>query len=171
MSEQTCSCTGGCAQNDCAERGSRGCGSCGGCGLCCGKTEPVTLDAPRKEFLVELETHGYLPVTRFVRTSSVSDELYAVALEPVYLSSTGDTVETVRKTGAFLSAMAQEGLISLDYGTPLDGYPYFEYTTSALYQAFVKATRRGGDCEGDTPYLELGSIAPTAKGRLSLAIS
>ncbi len=168
MSEQTGCRAGGCAQNDC---GAHEDGGCGGCGLCCGKTEPIKLDTPRKEFLVELETHGYLPVTRFVRTSSVSDEVYAVALEPVYLSSTGDMLETVRETGAFLSAMAQEGLISLDYGEPLDGYPYLEYTTSALYQAFVKATRRGGDCEGDTPYLELGSIAPTAKGRLSLTVS
>ena len=147
---------------------------CGGCGGgCCRQASPVALNREQKEFLVELTLHGFLPLARLIRTSSVNDTVYIVALQPVYLITTADSMETVKETGRFLTELADAGLISLDYGAALDGYPYLEYRASEVFEYFCKVVREGAaqnpDFLGDTPHLELGSIAITELGKLSLA--
>lgn len=152
----------------------RGCNGCSGC--CCHKQPtPISLDETQKQFLLELTLHEYLPVTRFIRTNSVNDDVYIIALAPVYLVTAEDSIETVKQTGSFLLDMEKAGLITLDYGAPLDGYPYLEYTRSSLFAYFSKTVCEGAECNpdflGDTPHLELGSIAITDLGRRSLSIS
>lgn len=154
------------------------CGNCGGgCGGCCCRPTqaPVLLNKEQKEFLLELTLHNYLPLTRFIRTNSQNDEIYIVALEPVYLITTADSLETAKETGRFLREMEAAGLITLDYGSPLDGYPYLEYYSSSVYAYFVETVQKGAQHSseflGDTPHLELGSIAITPLGSQSLEIS
>ena len=150
---------------------------CGGCSTCggCGAPAPVRLNAAEKELLIALETSGGLPLTRFVMVNAEEDDdVYIVALEPVYLYSTTDTMEKVKETGVFLKRLAEAGLITLDYDTPLADYLYTEYTESALFAFFVDTVREGALRPGylaDTACLEAGQIQITDLGKQSLAIS
>ena len=114
-------------------------------------------------FLHELEHHHFLPVARFLIESSREDDFSSVALAPVYLRGPEEAMEWVKETGAMLLEMEEKGYLALDYDYPLEGYPYTEYRQSDLYAYFCRtieeAKGRPGFL-GDTPVLELGSIAP-----------
>lgn len=95
--------------------------------------------------------------------STAEDDFSAVALSPVYLRSPEDTMEQVKEMGALLLDLERRGWITLDYGYALEGYPYEEYRTSALYAYFCRTVEEAKGRPGflgDTPVLELGSIAP-----------
>ncbi|NCE65412.1 hypothetical protein D1159_12695 [Pseudoflavonifractor sp. 524-17] len=116
-----------------------------------------------EEFLHHLRHHRFLPVARFLVESSVEEDFSAVALAPVYLRGPKENMDSVKETGAMLTALEEMGYLTLDYGYALSGYPYTEYRTSALYDYFqktVEEAKRIPDFLGDTPVLELGSIAP-----------
>ncbi len=123
------------------------------------------LNEAQAAFLEELEHHHYLPLARFVVESSKEEDFSSVALAPVFLRHPGETMEWVKETGAMLLDLEARGLITLDYDCPLEGYSYGEYKTSDLYAYFQKtiaeAAARPGFL-GDTPILELGSIAPVS---------
>ena len=92
-------------------------------------------------FLHHLEHHHYLPVARFLVESSAEEEFCSVALEEM-------------------------GYLTLDYDYPLAGYSYEEYNESKLYAYFCRTVAEGAGKNGflgDTPVLELGSIAPVEK--------
>lgn len=118
-------------------------------------------------FLHELEHHRYLPLARFLVESTAEDDFSGVALSPVYLRSPEETMEQVKETGRMLLDLEARGWITLDYGYPLEGYPYAEYRESALYALFrrtVEEAKGRPGFLGDTPVLELGSIAPAENG-------
>ena len=76
-------------------------------------------------------------------------------------------MEQVKETGKMLLDLEERGWITLDYGYPLEGYPYTEYRESALYALFrrtVEEAKGRPGFLGDTPVLELGSIAPAENG-------
>lgn len=115
-------------------------------------------------FLHELEHHHYLPVARFLVESSTEPDFTAVALAPVYLRHKGEEMAWVKETGKLLLGLEEKGYLTLDYGYELEGYPYEEYKTSELYAYFCRTMEEAQGREGflgDTPVLELGSIAPT----------
>lgn len=117
-------------------------------------------------FLHELEHHHFLPVARFVVESSQEGDFSSVALAPVFLRSPEETMEWVKETGAMLLELEQRGWITLDYDYPLEGYSYAEYKQSELYTYFcstVEEAKGRPGFLGDTPVLELGSIAPVAQ--------
>ncbi len=90
-----------------------------------------------------------------------------VALAPVYLATTEDTMEQVKDLGKVLSELENMDLIFLDYDIPIANYAYAEYKNSALYAYFVQTTEeaaRRPNPAFDTPDLELGSITLTEKG-------
>ncbi|NCB64297.1 MAG: hypothetical protein EOM52_12005 [Clostridia bacterium] len=118
-------------------------------------------------FLHQLSHNHYLPVARFVAEDSRQDDFSIIALAPVFLRSAADEMDTVKEAGAFLKKLEDMGLITLDYDIPLDGYAYDEYKGSALYAYFCDTVREGAkmpDFMGDTPILELGSMALTEAG-------
>lgn len=117
----------------------------------------------QRAFLHELEHHHFLPVARFLVESTVEDDFCSVALAPVYLRVPEETMEWVKETGKMLLELEEMGYLTLDYDYPLEGYPYTEYKTSALYTYFCDTIEEGKGRPGflgDTPVLELGSIAP-----------
>lgn len=144
------------------------------CGCGCGHDHhhhhdhhPAPHGAPLTEaeaaFLHELSHHRFLPVARFLVESSTQPDFTAVALAPVYLRHAGETMEWVKETGAMLRGLEEKGYLTLDYDYPLEGYPYTEYKESQLYAYFQKTTAEAAARPGflgDTPVLELGSIAP-----------
>lgn len=134
-----------------------------GCGCEHGHHSNGPLTEAQEAFLHELAHHHYLPVARFLVESSVEDDFSSVALAPVYLRGPQETMEWVKETGAMLLELEEKGCLTLDYDYPLEGYPYAEYKESDLYAYFCKtieeAKGRPGFL-GDTPVLELGSIAP-----------
>ena len=147
-----------------------------GCGCNCGHehhgpadthTEPLEVTEEQKYFLHQLSHSHYLPVARFTVTDSREDDFAVTALAPVYLSSETDGMETVKERGVFLQKLEDSGLITLDYDVPLSGYGYEEYKESELYGYFRATVVEGAskpDFLGDTPELELGSIALTEAG-------
>lgn len=121
------------------------------------------LSGEEMALLHELAHHHYLPVARFLLESTRQDDFSSVALAPVYLRHPGESLEQVRRTGALLLGLEEKGYLSLDYGYPLDGYSYEEYRSSQVYAYFcqsVEQARGRAGFLGDTPVLELGSIAP-----------
>lgn len=128
---------------------------------------PATLTENQMEFLHQLYHRRYLPVARFTLTDSKESDFVSTALSPVYLTAAGDDMSTVKQAGAFLQKLEDIGLISLDYDLALGSYPYEEYKSSALYAYFCKTVAEGAGKPGflgDTPVLELGSMALTEDG-------
>ncbi len=133
---------------------------------------PAEYTPLQADVLLELSKRGCLPVACFALVNAQEDELYSVALEPVYLGTSEDTMEQVKQLGGELSGLADAGLITLDYDIPLKGYAYEEYRTSALYAYFVKTVEEAKGRPGnlfDTPVLELGSMALTEAGEALVA--
>lgn len=121
------------------------------------------LTQAQRAFLDELSHHHFLPVARFLVESTVEDDFSCVALAPVYLRGPEETMAWVKETGAMLLDLEEKGYLTLDYGDPLEGYAYQEYRDSQLYAYFCKTVEEGRGRPGflgDTPVLELGSIAP-----------
>ncbi|MEG0541411.1 MAG: hypothetical protein RR528_03715 [Angelakisella sp.] len=121
----------------------------------------------QKNFLHQLSHTHYLPVARFVVEDSRETDFASIALSPVFIRSTADDMATVKEAGAFLQQLEDMGLITLDYDMPLNAYNYEEYKESALYEYFCAtvaecATKPG--FLGNTPVLELGSMALTEAG-------
>ena len=93
-------------------------------------------------------------------------DAYAVSMEPVYIADPGESLDAIREYGALYAGMEDKGLIDLDYGFPLPGYPYREYHESQAWRNFqetaAEARQRGFTY--DTPRLELGGITLTERG-------
>ncbi len=149
-----------------------------GCGCGCGHDHehPRRADASattievtedQKDFLHQLGHHHYLPVARFALKDSRQADFVSIALAPVFLRSADDDMKTVKEAGAFLKRLEDLGLVTLDYDIPLKGYGYEEYNASALYEYFRATVAEGASMPnflGNTPVLELGSIALTDAG-------
>ena len=130
-------------------------------------TTPVEVTEAQKEFLHQLGHHHYLPVARFTVTDSREEAFIATALAPVFLQAADDDMETLKEAGVFLQALEDLGLITLDYDMPLNKYGYEEYKASALYKYFCTTVAEGASRPGflgNTPVLDLGSIALTEAG-------
>lgn len=134
-------------------------------GRCCGHHHGHReLSEAHIAFLEELEEHHFLPVVRFMVESSRERDFSVEALAPVYLRHKGETMEWVRETGEMLRDLEMAGYLTIDYGYALENYPYTEYRESELYAYFCRTIEEGRERPGflgDTPVLELGSIAPS----------
>ena len=125
------------------------------------------------DFIHQLSHSNYLPVARFTLTDSRDDDFACTALAPVFIRSISDDMKTVKEAGAFLEKLANLGLITLDYDILLDGYDYQEYESSGLYGYFCETVREGAsrpEFLGNTPLLELGSMALTEEGNRIAAV-
>lgn len=124
------------------------------------------------DFLHQLFHCKALPVARFVVGSSREADFQSVALAPVFLRAAGDGMEQVKQAGAFLAKLEAMGMLTLDYDIPLKGYGYQEYRDSELYAYFQQTVRQGAvehpEFLGDTPILELGSMALTPAGEAAV---
>jgi hypothetical protein len=128
---------------------------------------PIEVAENQKDFLHQLSHSHYLPVARFTITDSREEDFSLTALAPVFLRSAADDMKTVKEAGAFLQKLEDLGLITLDYDIPLNRYGYEEYKASALYEYFRETVAEAASKPnflGNTPVLELGSIALTEAG-------
>lgn len=130
-------------------------------------TSPIDVTDNQKAFLHQLSHRHYLPVARFSVKDSRETDFIATALAPVFIQSTSDDMAMVKEAGVFLQKLEDMGLITLDYDIPLNRYSYEEYKGSALYEYFRATVAEGAtkpDFLGDTPVLDLGSMALTEAG-------
>ena len=130
-------------------------------------TPPIEVTKNQRDFLHQLSHSHYLPVARFTVKDSREDGFVSTALAPVFLRSAADDMKTVKEAGTFLQRLEHLGLITLDYDIPLNGYGYEEYQGSTLYEYFCASVAEGASRPnflGNTPVLELGSIALTEAG-------
>lgn len=131
------------------------------------KLEKLSLTNSQISVLVELKHCNYLPISRFMMSSSVEEEAVFVALAPVYLTRLDESMEDVKSMGAIFAKLAEQGLISLDYDIPLNGYDYSLYTESLVYKHFEQTVAEGKNQEKflcDIATIELGSMALTELG-------
>ena len=138
------------------------CGGCGGC--CCGRS---ALTEREQAFIRCLAQVPYLPVVRFLLRSTKSEHLEAIALEPVYLLDTGDSMEHGQESGDVLRGLEEKGLITLDYDAPLQGYDYQIFLDSHVYRFFqetVEEAKSRQDFLYDIGVMEQGSMALTQRG-------
>lgn len=148
-------------------------GDCCGHGGGCGNHPPQTIELTRQacDFLLTLAQIPFLPLARFLMTSTKSADLESVALAPVYLIDGTETVAQVRERGDMLLHLEELGLITLDYDEPLIGFDYGLYQHSASFHALEAVVQEGLQREDflfDCPVLERGSIAPTALGQQAM---
>lgn len=123
-------------------------------------------------FLHQLSQYQYLPVCQFIVRSSTQDEFEIVALQPVFIRSIHESMEEVKEAGAFLQQLHDQGMITLDYEIPLDGYSYHEYKESDLFKFFCDTVAESVSIEnalGDTAALEMGSMGLTDAAKALLA--
>lgn len=128
---------------------------------------PIEVTESQRNFLHQIHHRHYLPVARFTIADSREADFVSTALAPVFLSSASDDMKTAKEAGAFLQNLEDLGLITLDYDIPLNGYDYGEYKASTLYSYFCATVAEGASRPnflGNTPVLELGSIALTETG-------
>lgn len=128
---------------------------------------PAEVTENQKSFLHQLHHNHYLPVARFTLTDSREPNFISTALAPVFIRNVSDDMTMFKEAGAFLQKLEDMELITLDYDIPLSGYSYEEYKSSALYAYFCKTVAEGAEKPGflgDTPELELGSMALTEAG-------
>ena len=120
------------------------------------------LSDTERRVLEALEHFHYLPICRFTLTSSKEDELYAVAMEPVYLTAPDESMDEARLNGAPFASLAAKGLITLDYDIELKQFDYSLYEQSALFAYFRETVAESAARPGflyDTANLEKGSVA------------
>lgn len=128
---------------------------------------PDQVTENQKDFLHQLRHRHYLPVARFTLTDSHEPDFLSTALAPVFIRDAGNDMTTVKEAGAFLQKLEDMGLLTLDYDIPLSDYGYEEYKDSDLYAYFCKTVAEGAGKPGffgDTPELDLGSMALTEAG-------
>ena len=138
-------------------------------GDCAHSLESLKINSKEKLFLLELAKCCYLPVSRFIMSSSIEEEARVVSLAPVYIDSIDDSMETVKEIRTVLSELEKKGLISLDYDIALQGYDYKEHTESALFIYFKETVNEGKKNRNflfDTAEIEMGSIALTGLGEI-----
>lgn len=151
-----CKSCSGCGQQHDNENGCKH----DGCGRCCGdmNSELVITDA-EYAFLLQLAQIPFLPIARFV-VKSRDPSRKPAAFAPVYLSASGDSMDTVLETGEVLRGLQEKRLITLDYDQPLQNFDYSLYENSKLYRDF-----RAEQDPGDQVSLECGSLALTPTGQ------
>ncbi len=136
---------------------------------CCGEHKHVTIkDISHLELnlLKHLLKCKFLPVARFIIKSSKEHDFTNVALSPVFIINTTDSMEEIKSVGVRLKNLESLGLITLDYDITLNGYDYLEYHNSNIYDYFKQTVNEAGGKDGflgDTPTMECGSIAPSEK--------
>lgn len=138
----------------------------------CGHTHvpiptPDGLTPIQVDILLALRQRQCLPVACFTLSKSDDESRHSVALAPVYLSLTDDSIEQVKQLGRELSQLEEMDLLTLDYDIPLQNYAYDEYTHSELYAYFVQTVAEAAkrpEATFDTPGLDLGSMALTESG-------
>lgn len=144
-----------------------GCSGC--CGHCNCHGHGITkLSDQEGKFLMDLAQTPFLPLARLTMSSTRSDDLQSVALEPFWLIDGQESMEQVNENRELLLGLEEKGFISLDYDQPLQGCGYDAYLSSSVYKAFQAAVEEGGKREGflfDTPNIELGSLALTSLGQ------
>jgi hypothetical protein len=136
-------------------------------GNCAHSLESLLLNSKEISFLKELVKYIYLPVSRFIMSSSIDEGAKIVSLAPVYIKSIDDSMETVKDIRTVLSQLENKGLISLDYDISLQDYDYAQYTKSALFSFFKETVNEGKKNPSflfDTAEIETGSIALTEFG-------
>jgi hypothetical protein len=119
------------------------------------------------ELLSTLAQVSYLPLTQLLLKSTKSDHLEAVALSPVYLEDSGESMEQVKQTGEMLLELEEYGLISLDFDLELKGYDYQLYLDSAVFALLQQTVEEGRGREDflyDLAEVERGSMALTDLG-------
>lgn len=166
IENENCGCHG--THEGCHEHEAHGEGGCCS-GSCSDGVIYITED--EHAFLKALAQRSFLPLARFIMTSSKSEDLESVALAPVYMTDPGDAMETVKHTGRTLTEMEDKGLITLDYDIPIQDEPYAVYRESGLYKDFCDVVSEGKKNDAflfDQPVLETGSIALTALGYAAL---
>jgi hypothetical protein len=129
--------------------------------------ESLTFNSKEISFLKEFAKCNYLPVSRFIMSSSIEEDAWLESLAPVYINSMDDSMETVKEIREVLSELEEKGLISLDYDIPLQDYDYAQHTQSALFAFFKETVDEGKKNPSflfDTAEIELGSIALTELG-------
>ncbi|WP_243454566.1 hypothetical protein [Desulfosporosinus fructosivorans] len=135
--------------------------------VCADSQETLTISSKGISVLLELVQCTYLPVSRFIMSSSIEKEAKFVSLAPVYIDALDNSMETVKEIGIILKELEKKRLITLDYDIPLQDYDYKQHTNSVIFAYFTESVNEGKRNPSflcDTANIELGSMALTELG-------
>lgn len=140
-------------------------GCCGG-GCCHTPKKELDIAGLSKEdkmFLDMLASVQYLPLAEFEMKSSKESDFSTIALSPVFIEDTMESMEFIKLKGNFLKKLEEKGFITLDYDIELENYDYKEFFESDCFEYFKKTVK-----EGSTQENFLGDIAHLSKGSMAL---
>ena len=135
------------------------CGSCGKQGAGCGGCGSSELNREERAILLELAQTPFLPLVQFVRRESYFAPLEPLEPSPVYLRTGEEDTAEIELISLALRRLASRGYLTLDYDSPLSGYDYVLYQTSALCRRLAQMN------PGYTILPKRGSMALTAAGQ------
>ncbi|MEG1812908.1 MAG: hypothetical protein RR337_06390 [Clostridia bacterium] len=132
----------------------------------------ITLDGGEAGCLRALAQTPFLPLARFMLSSTKSPDASAIAYAPVAIEQKEDDMAVVATRARALETLCEKGLVTLDYDQPLENFDYAVFRESRAFAALSARAQEGGKREGflfDTASVEPGSFALTALGQVAIA--
>lgn len=129
----TNNCEENCNQCSCPQKAD---GQCGGCGSNAKTLNMQELTKSETDFIAELLSHCYLPVTQFILEDKSQSDFSLEIYSPVYIANSEQIISATTEIGKMLENLEQRGILSLDYDIPLSNYDYDDYYKSLAYTSF-----------------------------------
>ncbi|MEG1845211.1 MAG: hypothetical protein RR296_13310, partial [Clostridia bacterium] len=132
----------------------------------------ITLDEGEAGCLRALAQTPFLPLARFMLSSTKSPDASAIAYAPVAIEQKEDDMAVVATRARALETLCEKGLVTLDYDQPLENFDYAVFRESRAFAVLSARAQEGGKREGflfDTASVEPGSFALTALGQVAIA--
>lgn len=128
----------------------------------------LELTEDEKRMLAEIGREKRFPVVRLELHSSGEKELVSVALNYVRIIDPEDSMETVKRRGAALKSLMEQGLVFLDYTVRVwVSGDYDAYYKSKIYELLCHTVMEGAKRPGalfNLPYLRKGYASFTRRG-------
>ena len=129
----------------------------------------MKLSQEQLALIAEIKTCKRYCVTRFELRNSRESELISTALDFVRIEDIHDTMEAVKKRGALLREMCEEGLVQPCFHLPVsarsDYQRYYDSDLFAQLNELVEEGRGKPSFLFDTAAIKRGVITVTQKGR------
>lgn len=129
----------------------------------------MKLSQEQLALIAEIKTCKRYCVTRFELRNSHESELISTALDFVRIEDIHDTMEAVKKRGALLREMCEEGLLQACFHLPVSARSDYQcYYDSDLFTQLNELVEEGRGKPSflfDTASIKRGVITVTQKGR------
>lgn len=127
------------------------------------------LTTDEKTLLTKIAQSQRFPIVRLELRKSGETSFISTALNHVYLETTADTMEQVKKRSGIFQMLEDKGLIHIDYKvfvTVKSDYIVYDHSDIfALLEQLVEQGKQRPEFLFDIPYIKRGKIVLTDQGK------